>query len=141
MAEPGMVVQNIGPVTAYAYAVAGGYKGTLEQFKADLAKLAGNVTQVREDKEAAEASAKNAAVSETNAKTAETNAAQSAAASAESARTAEAAADRSVNGGAYIVMSVGEDGNLYMEKTDNVEGIDLSLDENGNLIMEVNVNG
>ena len=59
----------------------------------------------------------------------------------ESARRAEEAADRSVNGGAYIVMSIGEDGNLYMEKTDNVEGIELSLDENGNLIMAVNVNG
>lgn len=102
MAEPGMVVQNIGPVTAYAYAVAGGYKGTLAEFKADLAKLAENVTQVREDKESASTSANNAAVSETNAKTSETNAASSAAASAESARTAEEAADRIADLRTYV---------------------------------------
>jgi hypothetical protein len=53
------------------------------------------------------------------------------------AEEAEEAADRSVKGGAYISFTVDEFGYLQMEKTENADDITFSLDENGNLIMEV----
>lgn len=46
----------------------------------------------------------------------------------------EAAA--SVAGGAYVTVFVGEDGNLYLDKTDNLTDINFTV-QNGNLYMEV----
>lgn len=64
-------------------------------------------------------------------------AAQSAENAATTATAAAIAAEKSVSNGAYITMSVGEDGHLYCQKTDNATDIDFTL-ENGHLMMEVN---
>lgn len=77
------IVTNLGGVTAYADAVKAGYTGTREQFAEDMAKLGGNVAEVRESRAAAEAAASRAEASENEAKSAAGNAQSSATAAAE----------------------------------------------------------
>lgn len=43
-----IIDQNIGMVTAYAYAVSKGYKGTEEQFAQDMADVGINISEIRE---------------------------------------------------------------------------------------------
>ena len=119
-------------------------KGSENSAKESSDKAAAYLADTKQAMENAASSAKAAGESRDAAALSEKNASESgksAAASAESAKTAEEAADRSVSGGAYIVMSVGEDGCLYLEKTDNATDLDITLGEDGNLYMEVNING
>lgn len=64
--------KKLGPVTAYASAVAGGYTGTYEEFCNDQANFAANATKVHEDRTAADASAAAAEASKTAAEEAAT---------------------------------------------------------------------
>ena len=84
-----IIKKDIGAVSAYALAVEGGYTGTEDDFRADMANLAGNVAQVAADKLAAAQSATDADASKTAA-----NAAKAAAEIAkEKAEAAQAAAE------------------------------------------------
>ena len=69
--------KKLGPVTAYASAVAGGYTGTYEEFCNDQANFAANATKVHEDRTAADASAAAAEASKTAAEEAATAAEKS----------------------------------------------------------------
>ncbi len=55
-----MVKTNLGPVTAYAHALAQGYTGTKEEFSRELAELAKNAQKLAQDRAAAEEAAKRA---------------------------------------------------------------------------------
>lgn len=82
-----IIKKDIGAVSAYALAVEGGYTGTEDEFRADMANLAGNVAQVAADKLAAAQSATDADASKTAAQTAKA-AAETAKAKAEAAQAA-----------------------------------------------------
>lgn len=83
--------KKLGPVTAYASAVAGGYTGTYDEFCRDQANFAKNATKVEKDREAAETAAGTATAAKTAAATSEKNAAASKTAAASSQVAAEAA--------------------------------------------------
>ncbi len=46
-------------------------------------------------------------------------------------------AEASVENGSYITMEIGEDGHLYMDKTGDADDFEFTIDEDGNLYMEV----
>lgn len=83
--------KKLGPVTAYASAVAGGYTGTYDEFCRDQANFAKNATKVQSDRVASEAAAGAATAAKTAAAASEKNAAASKAAAASSQTAAEAA--------------------------------------------------
>lgn len=72
------IKKDIGAVSAYALAVEGGYTGTEEQYKQDMANLARNVTQVANDKAATAESAKTAVAAAAEAQKSAEEAAESA---------------------------------------------------------------
>lgn len=116
MPKTPIAMQNLGAVTSYAEAVAGGYKGTREEYREDMAKLASNVTQVRTDRAAVEEAKKNTV-----------EAKDTAISAAKSAEEYAAEAAKSVADGAYVSMEIGNDGCLYRTKTDNLNDIDFVL--------------
>jgi hypothetical protein len=65
------------------------------------------------------------------------NAQQAAQASEKAAAESAEAAELSVSNGKYINTSVGEDGHLYLKKTENAEEITMKLNEDGRLVMSI----
>lgn len=64
--ESTIIIKDIGAGSAYAMAVEGGYTGTEEQFKHDMAYFADNIAKVEQNKNIAAESADNAQASESH---------------------------------------------------------------------------
>lgn len=62
---------------------------------------------------------------------------KSADASAKAAEESAMRAAQSVANGAYMAVYIGEDGWLYVAKTENLTDLDLNIDEDGYLVLEV----
>lgn len=134
--NPNVIISDLGAVTAYADAVAGGFEGTREEWEKYLAGIGDNAGRAERAAEAAQESMEAAAQSEESAAESKTAAAASAENSAASEANAEKAANRAEAGAlknGYAEMRI-EDGELVLYRTSNlVEKLDFAIKDHTQL--------